>query len=152
MTGTQFLAGTVMGYFLFSTTTRLALGFTQPSIQWAARAYIPGLGHEVNYSPPPSAKVKNAQSCISTPSIHLHGVLLSWAQGLHLYLAWSCHDTGFMLLFLLTYLPQPELHIYIYFTTFHRELDKVFSGYQPEKTLSSSLATKAPRPIFPQGS
>jgi hypothetical protein len=38
----------------------------------------------------------------------------------------------------LTYLPT---YLYLF--------DKVFSGYQPpEKTLSSSLAAKAPRPIY----
>jgi len=34
MTGVQFPAGAVMGFFLFATMSRLALGPTQPTIQW----------------------------------------------------------------------------------------------------------------------
>jgi hypothetical protein len=38
------------------------------------------LGHEANHSLPSSAKVKNAQSCTSTPPIRLHGVVLNEAR------------------------------------------------------------------------
>jgi len=33
-------------------------------------------GHEADHSPPSSAEIKNAWSCISTPPIRLHGVAL----------------------------------------------------------------------------
>jgi len=34
MTRIQFLAGAMMGFFLFATASRAALGPTQPHIQW----------------------------------------------------------------------------------------------------------------------
>jgi len=54
-----------MGSFLFATTSRQALGPTQHPIQEVPRTPIPGINHprhEVDHSPPSSAKVKNAWS------------------------------------------------------------------------------------------
>jgi hypothetical protein len=50
-----------LGIFLFSTTSRMALGPTQPPIQWVPGALSLGvkwLGHEVDHSLPSSAEVK----------------------------------------------------------------------------------------------
>jgi hypothetical protein len=55
--------------FLFSITSRLALGFTQPPIQWIMGSCFPGVQqqrHEADHSPPSTAKVKNG-GAISTP-------------------------------------------------------------------------------------
>jgi hypothetical protein len=70
MTGVQFLAGAMMVYFLVTTTSGLALGFTQPPIQWVPGALSPGVKRperEAGNSPPSSAKVKNEWSYTSTP-------------------------------------------------------------------------------------
>jgi hypothetical protein len=59
-----------LGIFLFTTTSRTALGPTQPPIQWVPGALSLGvkrLGHEADHSPPSSAKVKNVWSYTSTP-------------------------------------------------------------------------------------
>jgi hypothetical protein len=64
----QFLAGTVT--FSFTTVSRPALGPSQPPTQWEPEVLSPGVkqpGHEDDYSPPSSAKVKNAQIYTSTP-------------------------------------------------------------------------------------
>jgi len=48
--------------YIFSETSRPALGLTHPPIQWTTRALPPELqwrGREFNRSPPPSIKVKN---------------------------------------------------------------------------------------------
>jgi hypothetical protein len=55
-------------------------GATQTPVQWLPGAFSLGvkwLGHEADHSPPSSAEVKNAWSYTSTPSICLHGVVLS---------------------------------------------------------------------------
>jgi hypothetical protein len=70
----------VLGVFLFTTVSRMALGPTQPPIQWVSGA--PSLavkrpGREADHSPPSSAEVKNAYSYTSTLPIHLHGMVLS---------------------------------------------------------------------------
>jgi hypothetical protein len=67
-----------MEIFLFSTTSRLALGITQPLIQWVLEALSPGvkrLGH-AHRSPPSSSEVKNGGAIPPLP-IHLHGVVLN---------------------------------------------------------------------------
>jgi hypothetical protein len=69
-----------LGIFLFTTTSRTALGTTQPPIQWVPRALSVGVkrpGREADHSPPSSAEVKNAWSYTCTPQIHLHGMVLS---------------------------------------------------------------------------
>jgi hypothetical protein len=72
-------------YFLFSTSSRPALGFTQPSIQWALGTLSLGLkrlGLEADYSPPASAEVK--KMCIYTstpPCAFMVQCLISLAQG-----------------------------------------------------------------------
>jgi hypothetical protein len=58
--------------FLFSTASRLALGLSQPLVQW-----LPGikqLQHEADHSPPSSLEVKNGGGIPPLPT-HLHGVL-----------------------------------------------------------------------------
>jgi hypothetical protein len=63
------------GIFFFTTSSRPALGPTKPPIQWAPGVKRPG--GEADHSPPSSAEVKNEWSCISTPPIHLHGMVFS---------------------------------------------------------------------------
>jgi hypothetical protein len=76
----QFIpAGAVMGLFLLATTSRLALGPTQPPVQWVAGAFTPGIkrpGSEANHSPPSSAEVKNPWSYTSAPPPCFHGLVL----------------------------------------------------------------------------
>jgi hypothetical protein len=76
----RFVSRRGLGIFLFTTASRTALGPTQLPIQW-----VPGVlcrevkrpGSEADHSSPSSAEVKNAWSYTSTPSIRLHGVVLS---------------------------------------------------------------------------
>jgi hypothetical protein len=52
-----------LGNFLFTSASRLAMGPTQPPIQWVPGAFSLGVKwprHEANHSPPSSAKVNNA--------------------------------------------------------------------------------------------
>jgi hypothetical protein len=74
-----------LGIFLFTTTTRTALGPTQPPIQWVPASLSLGVkrpGSEADRPLPPSGEVKNAWSYITTLPISLHGVVLSLkAQG-----------------------------------------------------------------------
>jgi hypothetical protein len=51
--------------FLFSTSSRPVLRFTQPAIQWVPRALHPG--READHSPPNSAEVKNTLIYTSIP-------------------------------------------------------------------------------------
>jgi hypothetical protein len=58
----------------------MALGPTQPPIQWVPGALSLGIkraGCEADHSSPSSAEVKNAWSYTSTPPIRLHDVVLS---------------------------------------------------------------------------
>jgi hypothetical protein len=55
--------------FIFTTSSRLALGPTQPPIQWVSGALSPGvkrLGREADQSPPITAKVKKMWTYTST--------------------------------------------------------------------------------------
>jgi hypothetical protein len=68
-----------LGIFLFTTVSRLALGPTQPPIQW-----IPGgqSGRDVNLTTHLHlvSKSKNAWGYTSTTPIRLYGVVLSYAE------------------------------------------------------------------------
>jgi len=59
------------GLFLFTTVFRLALGCTQPLVEWVLGALSPG--HAADHSPSCSAKVKNLWSCTSPPHTSWHG-------------------------------------------------------------------------------
>jgi hypothetical protein len=64
-------------FFLFSTTSRLAVGTTQPLVQWVPGFFPVGvklLECDVNHSPPSSAEVKNVWTHTSTPPTCLHVV------------------------------------------------------------------------------
>jgi hypothetical protein len=70
----------VLGIFLLTTASRLALGLTQPPIPWVPGALslrVKQPGREADHSPPSTAEVTIAWSYTSTPPIRLHGVLLS---------------------------------------------------------------------------
>jgi hypothetical protein len=65
--------------FLFYTSPRLALGSTQPPIQWVLGAIsreAKRLGPEADNSPPTSAEVKKTLMYTISP-IHLYGVMLN---------------------------------------------------------------------------
>jgi hypothetical protein len=78
------LDGRVVGVrvknFHFSTSSRPALGYTQPPIQWVPGALSPGVkrpGREADHSLPTSAEIKkNIDLHIHVP-IRLHGIVLS---------------------------------------------------------------------------
>jgi hypothetical protein len=66
--GFEFRQG--LGIFLFTTASRMALGPTQPPIQWVPGALsleVKRPGREADHSPPSSTEVKNAWSCTFTP-------------------------------------------------------------------------------------
>jgi len=66
--------------FLFTTTSRPALGPTQALIQWVPMALSLGVkrpGREVDHSPPANAEVKDAWLYTSTYPTRLHDVLPS---------------------------------------------------------------------------
>jgi hypothetical protein len=68
------------GIFLFTTASRSALEPTQPPIQWAPRAISLGVKRperEAGHSPTSSFEAKNMWSYTSTPTIQLHGAVLS---------------------------------------------------------------------------
>jgi hypothetical protein len=69
-----------MLYITNSMEQSLALGLTQPPIQWVPGAFslvVKRLGCEADHSPASGAKVKNKWSYTSIPPIRLHGVVLS---------------------------------------------------------------------------
>jgi len=64
----------------FSTEFRPAVGLTQLPIQWVPGAlplFLKWPGREADHSPQSSAEVKYSWNYISTPSIRLHGMVLS---------------------------------------------------------------------------
>jgi hypothetical protein len=71
--------------FLFSKSSRPALGSTQPPIQWAPGVLSPWVkrqGREADHSPPVSAEVKKMWIYTSTPLYTLMvQCLIRWAQG-----------------------------------------------------------------------
>jgi len=69
-----------LGIFHFITKSRLALGPTQPPVQWVPEALSLGvkqLGYEADHSPPSSSEVKNVWSYIATPPVCFSGMVLS---------------------------------------------------------------------------
>jgi hypothetical protein len=79
MTGVQFSAGEITGFFLISTASRPTPGSTQPPIQ-----RIPGVkraGRESNHSPRSIAEVKNTWNCTPAPPVRLPDVVFSYARG-----------------------------------------------------------------------
>jgi hypothetical protein len=75
MARVQFLAGARD----FSLVSRLALGFTQPLIQWVPGVISLGIKRQVyvdDYSPLISAKVRNGEAILPL-SINFHGVVLN---------------------------------------------------------------------------
>jgi hypothetical protein len=69
-----------LGIFLFNTTSRPALGPTQPPIQCVPGALSLGVkqqGREADHSPPSGAEVKIVWSYTSSLPIQLHGMVLS---------------------------------------------------------------------------
>jgi len=65
--------------FVFTTVSRLALGPTQPHIQWVPGVLSLGVNRperEAAHSPPSNAEIKNAWSYTYTPQIRPHSVVL----------------------------------------------------------------------------
>jgi hypothetical protein len=94
-TGIRFPAGAMMGFLLFATATRPALGPTQPLIQW-----VPGACHRAgkgagawHWSFVSSAEVKNAWSCTSIPQYVFTARCLS-KQGTRLHGVCLCTGTS----------------------------------------------------------
>jgi len=80
MARVQFPAGAAMEFCLFAIMSRLALGTTQPPIQWIQGAITLGVkwaGYEAEHSCPTKAKAKNVWNYTSTPPICLHGMVLN---------------------------------------------------------------------------
>jgi hypothetical protein len=72
--------------WLFSPPNLLS-GALSPGVKW--------LGHVADNSSPSRAEVNNTLSCTSTPSIHLHGMVINEAQGplyLNLTVEGPSHD------------------------------------------------------------
>jgi hypothetical protein len=66
--------------FLLSTSSRPALGPTQPPIQGVPGSLSPEVkrpGHEADHSPPTSAEVEKTWICTFTPTIRLYGAVLN---------------------------------------------------------------------------
>jgi len=71
-----------MGYFLFTTESRPALGPIQPSLHWVPKALSLGLkwpGHEADCSPPACEEVKNVWSYTFTPQY----IFMAWCLVKH---------------------------------------------------------------------
>jgi hypothetical protein len=65
--------------FHSSTASRLAMGLTQPPIQWVIEApsvEVKQQGHEADHSPPSSPNITNGGGIPPLP-IHLHGMVLN---------------------------------------------------------------------------
>jgi hypothetical protein len=69
----QYVSSGGVKNFLLSTSSRLALGLTQPHIQWVLGALSPGVkrpGREADHSPSTSAEVKKMWIYTCTPHMH----------------------------------------------------------------------------------
>jgi len=80
----------MMGFFLFATMFRLALGTIQPLRQWVQGPLTPGVklsGREADHSPPFSTKVKNTWSYTSTPQF----VFVEWCLVKHRDFTFTSH-------------------------------------------------------------
>jgi len=96
-TGIRFPAGA--GTFYFATTSRPALRFIQPPIEWVAGALSPGAkrpGSEADHPPPYSSKVKNTWSYTS-PSQYIFNAVFNWVQDVFVasYLVKQWHNFTF---------------------------------------------------------
>jgi hypothetical protein len=110
-----------LGIFLFTPTSRPALGLTQPPIQW-----VPGVlslavkrqGREANHSSPSNAEVENVWSYNSTPQYDFMGWCSVEAQGqLYLYLSRAHALNASCLNPFLTLLNNSHyIHIFIHLT------------------------------------
>jgi hypothetical protein len=66
----------MMGFFLFATVSRPALGATQSPTQWVVGALTLGVKwpwHKADHSTLSSAKVKDVWSYTSALAVHFHG-------------------------------------------------------------------------------
>jgi hypothetical protein len=92
-----------LGIFLFTVTSRPALGPTQSAIQWVPRAVFLVLkrpGREADHSPTSGAEVKNAWRCTSTSQYAFMAWCSVEAQR-QLYLSLKCG--------ILTFTPEQNL-------------------------------------------
>jgi hypothetical protein len=67
-----------LGIFLFTTASRIALGPTQPPLQWVPGALSLGVkwqGYEADHSPPSSAEVKELVELY----LHSHYAFMAWS-------------------------------------------------------------------------
>jgi len=70
----------VIGFFLLTIASTLAMGPAQPPVQSVLGAFalrVKWPGHEVDHSLPSSAKIRTAWSCMSIPPTHFCGVMLN---------------------------------------------------------------------------
>jgi hypothetical protein len=70
----------MMGFLFLRQLVKTDFGVHPASYPMRTGALSPGVkrpGRKDNHSPPSSAEVKNAWSYVTTPPIHLHGLILS---------------------------------------------------------------------------
>jgi hypothetical protein len=84
-----FDSGQGQAIFLFSRTSRLAVGLIQPLTQWVLEALSPRTGYEDDHSPPSSAKVKNKWSYASSPPYAVMGFIETTSPLLSCYEKYS---------------------------------------------------------------